>query len=64
MPAQEIGKASEAKLKLDMGGETKVIATVTRSAKGYSLKIYDAEGRKLPQSKVLKWDTRKIYRSQ
>ena len=42
--AQEIGKTSEAQLKLDMGGETKVIATVTRSAKGYSLKIYDAEG--------------------
>ena len=45
--AQEIGKASEAQLKLDMGGETKVIATVTRSAKGYSLKIYDAEGKEI-----------------
>ena len=30
-----------------MGGETKVIATVTRSAKGYSLKIYDAEGNEI-----------------
>lgn len=45
--AQEIGKTSEAQLKLDMGGETKVIATVTRSAKGYSLKIYDAEGNEI-----------------
>lgn len=45
--AQEIGKTSEAQLKLDMSGETKVIATVTRSAKGYSLKIYDAEGNEI-----------------
>lgn len=45
--AQEIGKTSEAQLKLDMGGETKVIATVTRSATGYSLKIYDAEGNEI-----------------
>lgn len=45
--AQEIGKTSEAQLKLDMGGETKVIATITRSAKGYSLKIYDAEGNEI-----------------
>ena len=45
--AQEIGKTSEAQLKLDMGGETKVISTVTRSAKGYSLKIYDAEGNEI-----------------
>ena len=30
-----------------MGGETKVIATITRSAKGYSLKIYDAEGNEI-----------------
>lgn len=62
--AQEIGKTSEAQLKLDMGGETKVIATVTRSAKGYSLKIYDAEGNEITTEQGLEVGYKNRYRLQ
>lgn len=41
---QKVDNVSVAKLELTMGGQTIVIGEVTRSAVGYDLKIFDAEG--------------------
>lgn len=46
---QKPGEASVAKLELAMGGEKAFVAEVTRSALGYELKIYDAEGNEIKQ---------------
>lgn len=49
---QTTGEASVAELELAMGGQTSVIAEITRSAKGYELKIYDMEGNEIEQLEV------------
>lgn len=44
---QKVDNVSVAKLELTMGGQTIVIGEVTRSAVGYDLKIFDAEGNEI-----------------
>lgn len=46
---QKPGEASVAKLELAMGGEKAFVAEITRSALGYELKIYDAEGNEIQE---------------
>lgn len=46
---QKVDEASVAKLELAMGDKKAIIAEVTRSAQGYELKIYDAEGNEINQ---------------
>lgn len=44
---QKVDNISVAKLELTMGGQTIVIGEVTRSAVGYDLKIFDADGNEI-----------------
>lgn len=46
---QKPGEAGVAKIELEMGNKKEVIAEVTRSAIGFELKIYDAEGKEIKQ---------------
>lgn len=46
---QKPGEAGVAKIELEMGNKKAVIAEVTRSAIGFELKIYDAEGKEIKQ---------------
>lgn len=49
---QTTGEASKAQLELNMGGKKQVIAEITRSAKGYELKVYDMEGNEIETLEV------------
>lgn len=49
---QTTGEASKAQLELSMGGKKQVIAEITRSAKGYELKVYDMEGNEIETLEV------------